>query len=364
MIAENNKISLRQITRWSIFAFSGILTGILPTALAGESGADGVWSIAGGTLVGVFIVMLTLKCTDVMHSDYPTFLKNTLGNKLGTVCQIFYLIYFVIMGGYVLYLLSDMVLQKLLGQESFPSVLLVMLGILAYSVYTGVESSARVYEIMFGFVTFLVVLILLFAVRGINADYYRMLCTEPVSVIAYDGYRIVGIMSWITLLLFFFQNCYQAKRLRKAAFLTVIVIGVTALILYLVLIGAYGAASLSETAYAVVVMMSMVELPGDFFERLDALVVGIWFLSFFAFIDMLMHHSILCASRILGLKKKRYSGIAILAVMSMVTIACRKSPMYTEAMERLYLYLAVPLSLLIPAVACVRGHCLNKVKEG
>ena len=60
MFSDNNKISIRQIFRLFVFDFVGESTLILPSALAGFSGNDGLFSILlGGVLGSLYLCYLT-----------------------------------------------------------------------------------------------------------------------------------------------------------------------------------------------------------------------------------------------------------------------------------------------------------------
>lgn len=80
------------------------------------------------------------------------------------------LVYFTGMAGYGAYIFSD-VIQKGLIAESFPLILILVLLTAGYAVCGGIESRARVYEILFVVLFVLLAVMLLIAAGDLEMEY-------------------------------------------------------------------------------------------------------------------------------------------------------------------------------------------------
>lgn len=84
----------------------------------------------------------------------------------------------------------------------------------------------------------------------------------------------------------------RTGKLGNTAARAVLVTGGLLFFIYLLLMGIFGTKALAGTQFSVVALMSMVELPGGFLERLDVLMVGIWFFALYALMDHMIFHSV------------------------------------------------------------------------
>ena len=78
-------------------------------------------------------------------------MKRQLGRIGGGIVQAGYLIYLVLLAGYVAYLFADIILRDLLRGESFYLVLSVIMLLVLYGLAGGIEGRARGYEMLFWF---------------------------------------------------------------------------------------------------------------------------------------------------------------------------------------------------------------------
>ena len=123
MFSENNRISARQAFRLLTYDLLGLGTLLLPRFLGRQAGRDGIFCIAIGIVAGLLYLKL-LQCGMAdMQVEFPLYLEQKLGRIGGRIIQLAYMIYFVLLAGYVAYIFADVVLADLLRGESFYLVL-------------------------------------------------------------------------------------------------------------------------------------------------------------------------------------------------------------------------------------------------
>ena len=97
-------------------------------------------------------------------------------------------------------------------------------------------------------------------------------------------------MSFVCLLLLFFAGLlgsFEEKRgdaIAGAKNALAVIVGLN-LVIYVILLGVFGRKALGVMEYPVLVLMSMVKLPGGFLKRQDAFMVAIWFFTLYALIN-------------------------------------------------------------------------------
>lgn len=112
MFADNHKISGRQTFRLLTFDLLGAGTLLLPTVLAKTAGRDGIFCIALGVAAALLYLGLLAPLVRDMGEAFPLYLERKLGKACGRVCTAGYVLYFVLLAGYVAYLFADVVDRK------------------------------------------------------------------------------------------------------------------------------------------------------------------------------------------------------------------------------------------------------------
>jgi hypothetical protein len=170
MFSTNNKISKRQMFRLLTYDILGIGTLLLPSALSAETGKNGMLAILLGMGAGLCYCILIGWQVNAMKEEesYPAYLKRCFGNFLGTVAILFYVCYYLCLGGYVSYIFGHLMITELLKEQSFYWIVAGLLLLAVYGIFQGIEGRARVYEILFWFLMAPLFLMMFFAARDVE----------------------------------------------------------------------------------------------------------------------------------------------------------------------------------------------------
>ena len=136
------------------------------------------------------------------QESYPEYMKRQLGRIGGGIVQAGYLIYLVLLAGYVAYLFADIILRDLLRGESFYLVLSVIMLLVLYGLAGGIEGRARVYEMLFWFLLIPLFLMLFAAADEVCTDYWAPLGMSSLKGVAGGAYGVFLNLSFAFLLLF------------------------------------------------------------------------------------------------------------------------------------------------------------------
>ena len=306
MFSENQKISERQMARLLIFDMCGISTLLLPGLLGKMLGTDGVFAILLGAVpVYLFTFLPELLQEKRKNSNtrngsntsnisnigksYLEILKKQGNGFIRIFVLVVYTVEGILLAGYGLFLLSDLMVSELLKDSSFVLAAVLLMLLCGYGIWQGIEGRARVYEILFWFV--FLPLILILATKDVNTIYWT-----PVMVHSWGNFvkgtaavvLLYGTMAFVLFLQpYLAENVRVGRTCRKSLCVTVIFNAA----IYLITLGIFGSGMLPEMKYPAITLMSMIKLPGGFFERQDAFMVAIWFFTIYAFINTGMFYA-------------------------------------------------------------------------
>ena len=133
MFSENQKISERQMARLLIFDMCGISTLLLPGLLGKMLGTDGVFAILLGAVPVYLFTFLpellqekrkssnTSNTSNISNigKSYPEILKKQGNGFIRIFVLVVYTVEGILLAGYGLFLLSDLMVSELLKDSSF-----------------------------------------------------------------------------------------------------------------------------------------------------------------------------------------------------------------------------------------------------
>lgn len=311
MFSENQKISERQMTRLLIFDMCGISTLLLPGLLGKMLGTDGIFAILLGAVPVYLFTFLpellqenrntgnvsstrnvsnTSNISNIGKS-YPEILKKQGNGFIRILMLAVYAVEGILLAGYGLFLLSDLMVSELLKDSSFVLAAVLLVLLCGYGIWQGIEGRARVYEILFWFVFLPLILMLVLATKDVNTIYWT-----PVMMHSWGSFLkgtavvvlLYGTLAFVLFLQpYLVQNVRVGRTCRKSLCVTVIFNAV----IYLITLGIFGSGMLPKMKYPAITLMSMIKLPGGFFERQDAFMVAIWFFTIYAFVNTGMFYA-------------------------------------------------------------------------
>lgn len=173
MFSSNEKISGRQAFRLLVFDLLGLGTLLIPAAVAGFCGRDGIFCIIVGTVLGLLFLRLLVYAVGDMQGSFAEYTEKMCGTFFGKTIQAGYFLYLMLLAGYTAYLFSVTVLNNLLRGESFYLVLVLILGLVWYGLLSGIEGRARVYELLFWVILIPLFIMLASALDEVKTDYWN-----------------------------------------------------------------------------------------------------------------------------------------------------------------------------------------------
>lgn len=364
MFSKNKKISGRQVFRLLTYDILGLSTLLVPTVLGRTAGRDGIFCI----FLGVFAVLLYLAVIgfvlEDIKGDYPEYLQQEFGSFFGLLVQLGYFLYLALLAGYTAYLFAGVVINSLLREVSFFSVLFVIVLLAAYGLWGGIEGRARVYEILFWFLMIPLFFMLFCALNEVETDYWTPIFFSEIESIGSGTYYVFQSLSVVFLVLFLQKHVEKKKTLLVAAKSAILFTGGVHAVLYIILLGIFGADALGTMDFPAVTLMSTIKITGGFFKRADAFMFGIWFFTLYALLagsvfyaGSILKHLVLLRVHDLAKKEETVERIAsciVLAAVFLIAGLFYKNGENTELYEMFLLYIGTPFVTAVPVVLAVK----------
>lgn len=363
MFSENNQISGRQVFRLLTYDFLGMGTLLLPTMLADTAGRDGIFCILAGILSTFLYLKLLRYLLKGMKTSYPDFLKQKCGKVCGYVLWGGYFLYFILMASYTAYLFSTLMLNGLVENISFYLVLLLILLLAFYGMAGGIEGRARVYEMLFWFLMIPLFLMLFAACREVKPAYWSPVFVADGKEVLSGSYYVLFCYSMVSIVLFLKEYVADRKKCVGAAEKAVWFSGGVFAVLYLILIGLFGAEALAQMKFPAVTMMSRVQITGGFLKRTDAFMFSIWFFTLYAMLNSMVFYSGNLAAKVirdcggyLEGKKRMLPYLILLLLVYGVTVLFYRNQQFLDCVTFLLWKIGTPFVVGVPVLLCLTGE--------
>ena len=345
------------------YDFLGMGTLLLPTMLADTAGRDGIFCILAGILSTFLYLKLLRYLLKGMKTSYPDFLKQKCGKVCGYVLWGGYFLYFILMASYTAYLFSTLMLNGLVENVSFYLVLLLILLLAFYGMAGGIEGRARVYEILFWFLMIPLFLMLFAACREVKPVYWSPIFVADGKEMLNGSYYVFFCYSMVSIVLFLKEYVADRRKCVGAAEKAVWFSGGVFAVLYLILIGLFGAEALAQMKFPAVTMMSRVQITGGFLKRTDAFMFSIWFFTLYAMLNSMVFYSGNLAEKVirdcggyLEGKKRMLPYIILLLLVYGVAVLFYRNQQFLDCVTFLLWKIGTPFVVGVPVLLCLTGE--------
>ena len=360
MYAENGKISSRQTFRLYVFDLIGIATLLLPPYLAKLCGIGGIWAIMIGTGAGIVYLYFLGWILKQMQTDAAAYLKEQTGRVFRFVAFGSVYIHSLITAGFCAYVFSNLMRYTLVKETTFFVVLCVIVLVSAYAVSGGIESRARVYEVLFLPVLIPYIAMMLATTKDFEWEYVAGISTVTGGQLAEGSFLVYLFLTPLFYLLFLVgekEKSYR-KTMIKTILCAIVVSAIILLFSYVLLVGNFGSAALSTMRFPVVTVMSTIQFKGNFLKRMDALMLGVWFFTLYALLNLHLHYGVSMLKEMAAKKEQQVKLWQLLLPVGVVLIvACGLE--YLNGAVKLFLdyyaYVAVPYMVVFPILVLIVG---------
>lgn len=353
MYVENGKISNRQTLRLFVFDLMGIATLLLPPYLAKLCGADGVFAILAGAFLGVLYLLYLGWIMKHIQMDLYQFLELQANPFARGISLLFVLLHSIFTAGFCGYVFADLMQYSLVSEVPFGVVFGVIMIGAAYAVSGGIESRARVYEVLFWFVLLPFVGMMLASVKNVEFTYLDAFFRIEKADFFKGVYLVFLFFTPLFFALFLIgeKTKKYGRNVIKIVFVSVCIAAGVLLGSYLLLLGNFGEHALASMKYPVVTLMSTIQFKGNFLKRMDAFMLAVWFFTLYALLNLHLHYGTSMMRVIFSKgKSKKWHVLVVSLLVFGIGICIYGEPDWIWRFIDYYSYVAVPVMVVGPGI--------------
>lgn len=347
--AENGRVSHRQLYRQMILA----LTAPLLLCLFGERK---LWGIGGifGTVIAVILLLFYVIFLIRLAPYYEDVVK-IAGGFAGRAIGIYFLVYVILTGAYLLNILEEIVPKTLVMGVPGKWISLAAILVCSMGTHRGMQKRGRIAEVSGGFLLGGIALMMVICISQGKAEYLRGILTDGGDIrrnLLYSGYEILCAFSVSGLLPFLLEDVEKQGSAGKTVLLSVLTLGTLLVGMELILPSVFGMERLAGEEYPVLPLLSGADLPGNVLARFDVIWMGFLLYSLFFAIGSLLHYGHLIVKKThLGTGRIWIAaGVYFLSVMKVRGIEIE------DFFESYLAYIFVPGLLLIQIFLFWKGR--------
>lgn len=359
MFSSNERISIRQLQILLILTLFSSVSLILPRITTEIADQNGWLLVIGATclliLYGYIITTLGKMFPDKTIVEYSS---DIISRPLGILLSLALVIKLIIFVSFEIRLFGELVKQTLLNTTPIEIIMIVMMFTVVYLTRKGYEARARIGELIVFLALIPIIIVLLFALPEIKLD--RL---APFFTLEYKDFFIGSL--WISIMMTGVELLYIAipylrkpKYVTKAVVQSIIFVGVLSLIIDVITIGVFGPSETARQIWPVMTIMQVIELPGAFIARQDALMMSFWILTTFALINCYIFFISILLSRIFRTQKANWLNLMVLPIIYVISLIPNNVPQTFQMMRTMIKYTGIifvlPVPLLLLAVAKIR----------
>ena len=184
------------------------------------------------------------------------------------------------------------------------------------------------------------------------------------------SYYVLFCYSMVSIVLFLKEYVADRRKCVGAAEKAVWFSGGVFAVLYLILIGLFGAEALAQMKFPAVTMMSRVQITGGFLKRTDAFMFSIWFFTLYAMLNSMVFYSGNLAAKVirdcggyLEGKKRMLPYLILLLLVYGVTVLLYRNQQFLDRVTFLLWRIGTPFVVGVPLLLCVFGKMPNRGME-
>jgi len=286
MLAANGKITIRQLQILILLSAMGTGIIVLPRRVAEFAGQDG-WMIVVGlialaVLIGVLIsAAITAAAKHKPGAGFIEFTGYLLTRPVAYICGIALWLKLIFSAGLELRVFMEITQAVMLPQTPMPAVSIAVLLVCAYAAAKGMETRARVAEVLFAIMALPFIFLIVLAFFDTNFANLQPVMMTPTQDLLQGILRLGFIFTGLECLLLVSPFVKKGKHMGRHIAAALGFAGAIILLITMLTIAKFGPGVASQP-WPVLRMMDMLNIPGSFIERQEALMFSFWIITAFA----------------------------------------------------------------------------------
>ncbi len=356
-MASNGKISLRQAMFTVLVITHTPALRFIPVSTAGVSG-QAAWLAPVISFVLLLPIVFIFKCIYKTYEDksFAEILEAVFGRLLGKTLTFFYVILM-----FFLITVNTTSIQEQLAGSIYPDVdpaffVLVMLAVSAFTVYKGgLTVITRMGEIILPYLALAFLIICSLAVQDIKLSRITPISYLDIVPVVKSSVVISGVEAHLPLIFLLGNNINNKEKIGKYGTVTAAFYCLLIIILLITVIGALGAETTAGAPLPFITTVKLISL-FESIERIETLVIGMWILSDFMLISVLLISLLNVFRSLFKLSKtKNYIVVTLIIIYFLAMMLGRNLFEIQRFLEIFLTPSMITMGYLLPLIVFITG---------
>lgn len=317
------KISYRQgliIYLTALFSLSGRISPQYSAMISGRSGILAPIVSLIFLVVVLFFVRRIYRDINTKDISFAKILENFVGKFVGKFITLIYLVFLIILLGIIVNYYSDRLVSTMFNNIDFRVFSVCILILVSYAISKGLETIARVSEIILGFILLGFLVFSLSLIPEIKVENILPIRVSDSFSIIKSSIYTTSIWLLIIPLFFISDKFKDIKDIQKHGYKFIYFITIGTLILNFVCIGSLGTEIIKRVPYSVLSTAKQVQL-FDAFEKIESFVIVLFIASDFILIMFLSYIILNMMKSVFELKRIGYIKNLFLFLIYIISLS-------------------------------------------
>ncbi|MED2944371.1 endospore germination permease [Bacillus swezeyi] len=358
---ENGMISARQFQIFVFIFTIGSSVLYIPASLAAEAKQD-AWIASGfGLGIGLLIVKLVTSVAKLYPDlNFAQYIEVILGKWAGTIVNLAFFFNFFMVSAFVLRDVGDFLLTVIMPETPLQSILIIFILVVIMGVRLGLETLARSAEIFYPLLIILMLLLLIALIPQFQFSNIQPLFESRLKTITLASFPFIAVPFFqFSVFLMIMPYVHKKKEVEKNFFSGTIKAGMLLILFTAVSILVLGVDMTARQFFPTYTLSRKINI-GDFLQRLEPIMAGIWFISIFIKLAICYYASALSLAHTLKLKDYRVLTFPLGMILVVLSIIIYPNIVYTgEFIKWMFFYfgtMGLVVPILVLGVSKLKSH--------
>ncbi|WP_394139668.1 GerAB/ArcD/ProY family transporter [Cytobacillus oceanisediminis] len=283
MNGSNEQISSTQAAVALIMTITGVGIVTLPRALAEEVQTPDIWisMIIGGGISIVIAFFITRLCHQFKGMTIYQFSPILVGKWVGLVCNLFIIMYFILVAGFQARSMAEVLRAYLLDKTPLGVMIIVYISVGVYIVISGIYSIAKLLQIYFPVVLVFILFMIGLSLKNIDFNNLRPVLGGGFIPVVKGVMPTTLSLAGAEIYLILMAYMEQPKKAMKAAAVGLLI---TVFFYILIVVAVIGALTVDEVrllTWPTIELVKSIEMKLFFLERLESFFIILWVITTF-----------------------------------------------------------------------------------
>ncbi|MFC7371072.1 endospore germination permease [Fictibacillus iocasae] len=355
MVLEKGRISIRQFTILVALYTIGTAILIIPSILAAKAHQDAWLSGILGLACGLLMIYFYWKLSErFQYRNFVEILELCFGKVIGrTAAFLFFICYVLLLSTFVLRDIGDFMLTVMMVETPIEAIHIIFLTIVLYGVWLGLEVFTRTMELFLPFIVLLLITLFITLLPQIEFANILPVLENGIRPVLSSSFSFV-VFPFLEMIVFLMiiPSVNTPEKTKKAFLLGTAIGGGLLVLLSALSILVLGSIETARSIYPTYDLTKTINIR-EFFQRVEALMALIWFITVFVKLVLLLYASCLAIAQVFQLQEYRILILPVGLLLYVLSLSIFPSTSYLLEFTPVYNLYTVFWCLGLPAVVWV-----------